>query len=110
LRKYDGAGIMKVEYEGIPSIKGEDLYIRIIQLTYIMEWLDKIEAKGFWIVLPLEAISTILFVLITLDIIMVMEYPEFIHPIYFIAYGFFLAFYLYSFSFVYGSYIKTFKN
>jgi len=60
-----------------------------------MEWLKKIEAKEFWIVLPVEAISTILFVLITLDIIMVMEYPEFIHPIYFIAYGFVLAFYLY---------------
>jgi len=75
-----------------------------------MEWLKKIEAKEFWIVLPLEAITTILFVLITLDIIMVMEYPEFIHPFYFIAYVFFLAFYFYCFSFLYGSYIKTFKK
>jgi len=68
------------------------------------------EAKGFWIVLPLEAITTIVLVLITRDIIMVMEYPEYVHPIYFIAYGFLLAFYLYSFSFLYGSYIKTFKK
>ena len=75
-----------------------------------MEFLDKMEAKGFWIVLPLEAISTIMFMLITLDIIMVMEYPEYVHPIYFIAYGFVLAVYLYSFSFLYGSYIKTFKK
>ena len=59
-----------------------------------MEWLDKMEAKGFWIVLPLEAIVTIMFVLITRDIIMVMEYPEYVHPFYFIAYGFVLAAYV----------------
>jgi len=41
---------------------------------------------------------------------MVMEYPEYVHPFYFIAYGFVLAAYVYSFSFLYGSYIKTFKN
>ena len=75
-----------------------------------MEWLDKIEAKGFWIVLPLEAISTILFVIITLNTIMLIEYPAYNPPFYFIAYGFVLACYLYSFSFVYGSYKKTFKK
>jgi len=72
--------------------------------------MNKIEAKEFWIVLPLEAITTIVLVLITLDIIMVMEYPEYVHPFYFIAYGFVLAFYLYSFSFLYHSYNKTFKK
>jgi hypothetical protein len=72
--------------------------------------MNKIEAKGFWIVLPLEVITTIVLVLITLDIIMVMEYPEYVHPIYFIAYGFLLALYLYGFSFLYRSYIKTFKK
>ena len=72
--------------------------------------MDKIEAKGFWIVLPSEAIVTLLFVLITLDTIMLMEYPKYVHPIYFIVYGLLLAAFLYSFSFVYRSYIKTFKN
>jgi hypothetical protein len=75
-----------------------------------MECLDKIEAKGFWIVLPLEAILTIMFVLITLDTITLIEYPEYNPPIYFIVYGLVLAAYVYGFSFVYRSYIKTFKN
>ena len=72
--------------------------------------MDKIEAKGFWIVLPSEVIATILFVLITLDTIMLMEYPKYVPPIYFIVYGLVLAAFLYSFSFLYGSYIKTFKK
>jgi len=75
-----------------------------------MEWLDKMEAKGFWIVLPLEAIVTIMFVIITLDTIMLMEYPKYVPPIYFIVYGLLLAAYVYGFSFLYRSYIKTFKN
>ena len=75
-----------------------------------MEFLDKIEAKGFWIVLPLEVIVTIMFVLISLDTITLMEYPEYVPPIYFIAYGLLLAAFLYSFSFLYRSYIKKFKK